>query len=103
VDLSEVNERYEQLVEEEDNLIMQLEVCDRAQSLVLDMYFASSSPMCITEPSKEVVHATHAINLRLQTQLLEVRLEKKCFVHFRPSVHLLVEESSPRSHRGLPP
>ena len=75
--LSEVFERYTQLVDEEDRFILKLEACELAEHALFDMVYKSEQePDPITV--KEILVAVHTINLRLQAELLELRLKKMC-------------------------
>jgi hypothetical protein len=73
--LTETHEKYEQLVEEEDRAIQQLEVCELAKSAIFDTFFRSEQ-----EPDQatmeEILKAIHAIDQRLQAELLNLRLVK---------------------------
>lgn len=73
--LSEMHERYNQLVDEEDRFILKLEACELAEHALSDMVYKSEQ-----EPDfatvKEILMAVHTIDLRLQAELLELRLEK---------------------------
>ncbi|MEK0315058.1 hypothetical protein [Cohnella sp. 56] len=73
--LSEVYDRYTQLVEEEDRFILKLEVCELAEHALFDMVYKSEQEPDSTTV-KEILIAVHTIDLRLQAELLELRLEK---------------------------
>lgn len=73
--LSEMHERYAQLIDEEDRFTLKLEACELAEHALFDMVYKSEQ-----EPDsatvKEILAAVHTIDLRLQAELLELRLEK---------------------------
>jgi hypothetical protein len=71
-------ETYERLVEEEDRRVRQLETCELAQTAILDLYYNSKEPLD-RETVQEILKAVHAIDLRLQSELLDLRLEKMAF------------------------
>jgi hypothetical protein len=74
--LTEAHERYKWLVEEEERIILKLEACELSKSTLFDMVYR-----CEQEPDpatvEEILRAVHAIDQRLQSELLELRLEKK--------------------------
>lgn len=70
------HETYSQLVEAEDRLLQRLEACELAQSAIFDLFFKSQEPLS-REAVEEILQAVHTISLRLQSELLTLRLEKK--------------------------
>ena len=70
------HETYSQLVEAEDNLLQRLEACELAQGAIFDLFFKSQEPLS-REAIEEILQAVHTISLRLQSELLILRLEKK--------------------------
>lgn len=74
--LSEMHERYEQLVNEEDSFILKLEACELAKNALFDMMYRSEQEPD-TATMEEILKAIHTIDQRLQAKLLELRLEKK--------------------------
>ncbi|SED13124.1 hypothetical protein [Paenibacillus sp. GP183] len=73
--LTEAHEKYEKLVEEEDRAIQQLEVCELAKNAMLDTFYRSEREPDQTTV-KEILKTIHAIDQRLQSELLDLRLEK---------------------------
>lgn len=69
------NEKYELCVENEDILLSKLHVCEQSRDAILDLYFKSDSPVH-HETVKEIIQAIHSIELRIQTDLIDLRLEK---------------------------
>ncbi|GIO32882.1 MULTISPECIES: hypothetical protein [Paenibacillus] len=69
-------ETYNQLINAEDRLLERLEACELAQSSIFDLFFKSEGPLS-REGVEEILQAVHAISLRLQSELLALRLEKK--------------------------
>lgn len=73
--LSEAHERYEQLVEAEDLAIRQSETCELTKNALFDLVYKSQEELD-SLTIEDIVTAVHAIDQRLQSNLLELRLEK---------------------------
>lgn len=68
-------ETYGRLVETEDKLILRLETYELLQSAIFDFLYRSQETLD-REAIQEILKAIHAFDLRLQSELLALRLEK---------------------------
>lgn len=72
--MDDLREKYEQLVLEEDELIQKIGVCEGCISMILE-YIPNNSDADV-QIGESIVSAVHTIEKDLQTELLQVRLEK---------------------------
>ncbi|WP_379156102.1 hypothetical protein [Paenibacillus sp. sgz5001063] len=67
---------YESLVESEDMLVNRIETCSETIEAVLQMLFKKDGPIHLLTVH-EVVVAMHEIQVKLERELLLVRIEKR--------------------------
>ncbi|AIQ38564.1 hypothetical protein R50345_30495 [Paenibacillus sp. FSL R5-0345] len=75
---------YESLVKSEDTLVNRIETCSETIDTVLQMLFKKDGPIHLPTVH-EVVVAMHEIQVKLDRELLLVRIEKRLAARYMDS------------------
>ncbi|MEK5257586.1 hypothetical protein NST74_29505 [Paenibacillus sp. FSL F4-0125] len=75
---------YESLVESEDMLVNRIETCSETIDAVLQMLFKKDGPIHLPTV-REIVAAMHEVQVKLERELLLVRIEKRLAARYMDS------------------
>ncbi|MDH6372630.1 hypothetical protein M2444_004458 [Paenibacillus sp. PastF-3] len=75
---------YESLVKSEDTLVNRIETCSETIDAVLQMLFKKDGPIHLPTV-REIAAAMHEVQVKLERELLLVRIEKRLAARYMDS------------------